>query len=90
MEILTAGFTFSSPTGSKDWIDSFYGTSSSLSQGVYLNFESDTGQYVGAFGNGTRGILVVCRSSAPGEEAGRSCEGSLVRVINGWRTVLAG
>ena len=89
MEMLTAGFTFSSASGSKDWIDTFYGGSSSLSQGVYLNFESDTGQYVAAFGNGTRGVLVVCRSSAAGEEAGRSCEGSLVRVINGWRTVLA-
>jgi len=88
MEMLTAGLTFSSATGSKDWIDAFYAGSTSLSQGVYLNFESDTGQYVGAFGNGTRGVLVVCRSSAPGEQAGRSCEGSLVRVINGWRTVL--
>ncbi|TMF06699.1 MAG: hypothetical protein E6I41_11910 [Chloroflexi bacterium] len=90
MEILTAGFTFSSPTGSKDWITAFYGGSSGLSQGVYLNFESDTGQYVGAFGNGTRGVLVVCRSSAPGEQAGRSCESSLVRVIDGWRASLAG
>jgi hypothetical protein len=89
MEILTAGFTFSSPTGSKDWITAFYGGSSGLSQGVYLNFESDTGQYVGAFGNGTRGVLVVCRSSAPGEQAGRSCESSLVRVIDGWRASLA-
>jgi len=90
MEILTAGFTFSSQTGAKDWIDAFYGTSSNLSQGVYLNFESDTGQYVAAFGLANRGILVVCRSSAPGEEAGRSCEGTLVRVINGWRISLGG
>ena len=90
MEILTAGFTFSSQTGAKDWIDAFYGTSSNLTQGVYLNFESDTGQYVGAFGLANRGILVVCRSSASGEEAGRSCEGTLVRVINGWRMSLGG
>ena len=88
MEILTAGFAFSTPTGATDWIDAFYGGSTNLSQGVYLNFESDTGQYVAAFGAGTRGILIVCKSSAAGEEAGRSCEGTMVRLVSGWRMAL--
>ena len=88
MEILTAGFAFSTPTGAADWIEAFYGGSTNLSQGVYLNFESDTGQYVAAFGAASRGILVVCKSSAAGEEAGRSCEGTLVRLVSGWRMAL--
>ena len=90
MEVLTSGFTFASPTGSKEWIDTFYGGSTGLTQGVYLNFESDTGQYVAAFGLGNKGVLMVCKSSASGEEAGRSCESAMVRVIPGWRLALGG
>lgn len=89
MEVVTSGFTFSDPNGAKKWIESYYGASN-LTSGVYFNFENDTGQYVAAFGSGNRGVLMVCKSSAPGEEAGRSCESPMSRVITGWRLALAG
>jgi hypothetical protein len=90
MEINTAGFKFSSPTGAKDWIDTVYGSSNNLASGVYLNYEQDTGQYVAAFGSGNKGVLMVCKSSALGEQASRSCEGPLVRILKAWGQVLEG
>lgn len=89
MEVLTSGFTFSDSSGAKKWIESYYGASN-LTSGVYFNYENDTGQYVAAFGAGNRGILMVCKSSAPGEEAARACESPMSRVITGWRLALAG
>jgi hypothetical protein len=88
MEVLTSGFTFTDPNGAKKWVDAYYGASN-LTSGIYFNYENDTGQYVAAFGAGNRGILMVCKSSAPGEEAARACESPMSRVITGWRLALA-
>ena len=74
----------------KDWIDAVYGSSSNLLSGVYLNYEQDTGQYVAAFGSGNKGVLMVCKSSALGEQASRSCEGPLLRMVKAWGQVLGG
>lgn len=88
MEVQTSGFTFTDPNGAKKWIESYYGASN-LTSGIYFNYENDTGQYVAAFGAGNRGILMVCKSSAPGESAARACESPMSRVITGWRLSLA-
>jgi hypothetical protein len=87
MEVLTSGFTFLDPNGAKKWLNAYYG-SSNLTSGLYFQYEKDTGQYVAAFGVGNRGILMVCKSSAAGEEAARSCEG-MARVVDGWLPALA-
>ncbi len=89
MEVVTIGFSFKTTTGAEDWLGEFYATNSNFSNGVYFNYEADSGQYVVAFGKGTRGILLVCRSSETGEQAGRSCEAPLIRVVNGWHMALA-
>jgi hypothetical protein len=88
MEVLTSGFTFLDNNGAKNWLNAYYGASN-LTSGVYLKYEPDTGQYVAAFGVGNRGVLMVCKSSAPGEEAARACEGPMGRVVDGWLTALA-
>ena len=88
MEVVTAGMVFSSAADVPKWITANF-SSSGIQNGVYLNYEQDTGQYVAAFGVGNRGVLVVCKSSQPGEQAGRSCEGPMVRLINGWMGALA-
>ena len=64
--------------------------SGNLLSGVYLNYEQDTGQYVAAFGSGNKGVLMVCKSSALGEQASRSCEGPLLRMVKAWGQVLGG
>src|SRR2546428_2418289 len=90
MEINTAGFKFSSTNGAKDWIDAVYGSSSNLLSGVYLNYEQDTGQYVAAFGSGNKGVMMVCKSTALGEQASRSSERPLLSRVKAWRQVLKG
>jgi hypothetical protein len=87
MEVVTIGMTFTNPTDVPRWITGFF-NSSGIQQGTYLDYEQDTGQYVAAFGQGNRAIMVVCKSSQAGEQAGRSCEGPLLRVVNGWRLAL--
>jgi len=87
MEVRTVGMTFTNPSDVPKWIGTFF-PAGGMQAGVYLNYEPDTEQYVAAFGTGNRAFLSVCKSSAAGEAASRSCEGSWVRVVNAWRVAL--
>lgn len=87
MEIVTVGMTFQTSAEVTQWIATFF-PASGMQSGGYFNFDVGTGQYVAAFGAGSRAILAVCKSSAPGEAASRSCEGGYLNVVNGWRQAL--
>lgn len=90
MEVQTSAFTFSSPTGSTDWLDQFVGKANLDPTGSYFNFDDVTGQYIAAFGVGSTGIVMICRSAAELEAASRACESPMARVASAWKTELGG
>jgi hypothetical protein len=90
MEVQTSAFTFSSPTGATDWLDRFVGKSALDSSGGYFNYDDPTGQYIAAFGVGSKGVVMICRSAAQLEAASRACELPMSRVAGAWKTALGG
>jgi hypothetical protein len=90
MEVQTSAFTFSSPTGAADWLDRFVGKSALDQSGGYFNYDDPTGQYIAAFGVGSHGVVMICRSAAELEAASRACESPMSRVAGAWKTALGG
>lgn len=90
MEVETSAFKFSSPTGSTDWLDQFVGKANLDQSGSYFNFDDVTGQYIAAFGVGSTGIIMICRSAAELEAASRACESPMSRVASAWKMELGG
>lgn len=89
MEVVTIGLAFTSPTAGDDWLLHYFGSTNEVAKGVYGGYDSGAGQYLYGFGTGSRAVLMICKSSAQGEEAGRSCEAPLGLVIEGWLPLLA-
>lgn len=90
MEVMTAAFSFSSSTGASDWLNQFIGSSSLSQSGDYFNYDDASGQYIAAFGVGSEGILMLCRSAADLEAASRACESPMSRVAAAWKQALGG
>ncbi|HYL07184.1 MAG TPA: hypothetical protein VEU76_01465, partial [Candidatus Udaeobacter sp.] len=90
MEVLTGAFTFSSLTGASDWLNQFIGSSSLTQSGDYFNYDDTSGQYIAAFGVGSEGVLMLCRSAADLEAASRACESPMSRVAGAWKQALGG
>ncbi len=90
MEVQTSALTFSSSTGATDWLNQFIGQSNLDQGGNYFNYDAPTGQYIAAFGVGSEGVLMTCRSAADLEAASRACESPLSRVAGAWKTALGG
>ena len=90
MEVVTIGLSFTKPTGGDDWLLQYFGSTNEVAKGVYGGYDAGSGQYLYGFGSGKRAVLMICKSSVAGEEAGRSCEGPLGLVIEGWLPQLAG
>ena len=90
MEVLTAAFSFSSSTGASDWLNSFIGSGALSQSGDYFNYDDASGQYIAAFGVGSEGVLMLCRSSADLEAASRACETPMSRVAGAWKQALGG
>jgi len=89
MEVQTAGIMFSKfPTGGSDFIKGYFGASNLSSTGEAGGYDTATGQYVFGFGSGSRAILMICKSSADGEEAARACEEPMALVVAGWHSLL--
>jgi hypothetical protein len=86
--VQSGGFTFWSSTGGTSWIDAFIGKANLDSNGDYLNFDSVTGQYVGAVAVGSHGVMIICKSVAQFEAASRACETPMTRVLGAWKTQL--
>ena len=90
MEVQTSAFTFSSSTGGTDFMDQFVGKAALDQSGNYFNFDDPTGQYIAAFGAGSHGVVLICRSSAELEAASRACESPMSRVASAWKSALGG
>lgn len=90
MEVQTAAFTFSSSSGSTDWLNKFIGKSNLDQSGAFFNYDDVTGQYIAALGVGSTGVLMICRSAAELEAASRACESPMGRVMGSWKMALGG
>lgn len=88
MEVLTAAFSFSSSTGASDWLNQFIGSAALSQSGDYFNYDDASGQYIAAFGVGSQGVLMLCRSAATLEAASRACEAPMSRVAGAWKQQL--
>jgi hypothetical protein len=85
MEIRAGVMDFNSAQFATDWIDALRGTNVSDAAGIASFYDASTGQYFTLFTVGTKGAMLVCRSTAEGEAASRSCEVPLSRVAPAWQ-----
>jgi hypothetical protein len=89
MEVRAAEFSFASSTDAASWIDALVGKASLDQNGDYLSYNDPTGEYYNIFTTGTRGAILVCRSTTDLEAASRACETPLGRVLTAWKQSLA-
>ena len=88
MEVITAGIHFRGPTAGAEWVSHYFAIDTPTATGEYGGWDGASGQYLFAFGSGSNAILVLCKSSAAGEEAGRACEAPLAALIPAWHQQL--
>jgi hypothetical protein len=88
MEVRATTFTFSSANNAIDWFNLLRGTAPVDSSGISSFYDATRRIYIYVFADGTRGALLICRSSASTEAAARACEDPLSRVIAAWKISL--
>lgn len=88
MEVVTAGITFAGSTDGQAWINSYFAGLLN-SSGEFGQYVTGLGQYLFAFGSGSRAIVIFCKSSVDLEEAGRSCETPMNLLVAGWHPLLS-
>jgi hypothetical protein len=90
MEVRAGVLDFVTSTVANEWIDALRGTSVPDAAGIATFYDHSTGQYFSLFTVGTKGAMLVCRSTNDGESASRSCETPLARVAPAWQLSLQG
>jgi hypothetical protein len=90
MEVRAGVLDFSTTQNANDWIGALRGTASVDSSGIATFYDDASGQYFGVFTAGTKGAILVCRSTSNVEAASRSCEAPLSRVAPAWQLSLSG
>ena len=90
MEVRAGVMDFVTSTVANEWIDALRGSSVPDATGIATFYDHSTGQYFSLFTVGTKGAMLVCRSTNDGESAARSCETPLARVAPAWQLSLQG
>jgi hypothetical protein len=90
MEVRAGLLDFVTSTVANEWIDALRGSSVPDANGIATFYDHSTGQYFSLFTVGTKGAMLVCRSTNDGESASRSCETPLARVAPAWQLSLQG
>jgi hypothetical protein len=90
MEVRAAVMDFTSGQDASDWVTALSGSTQPDANGVSTFYDDGSGQYFSLFTAGTKGALLVCRSTAAREAASRACEAPLARVAPAWRLSLSG
>jgi hypothetical protein len=90
MEVRASVFGFSTSKNAIDWLNLLRGTYPLDQTGVASFYDDAHGVYMFLFAAGTRGALLICRSTAASEAAARACEAPLSRVIAAWKISLGG
>jgi hypothetical protein len=81
---------FSTTQQADDWVNALRGTSSVDANGLSTFYDDGSGQYYSVFSAGTKGAMLVCRSTSDVEAASRACEAPLSRVGPAWQLSLQG
>lgn len=90
MEVRAALLNFINAQQATTWVEALRGAHSIDPNGTATFYDGLTGQYFSLFAVGTRSAVLVCRSTASGEAASRSCELPLARVAPAWQLSLSG
>lgn len=90
MEVRAGVLDFSTTQQADDWVNALRGTSSVDANGLSTFYDDGSGQYFSVFSAGTKGAMLVCRSTSDVEAASRACEAPLSRVGPAWQLSLQG
>ena len=90
MEVRASVFGFSTAKNAVDWLNLLRGSYPLDQTGIASFYDDAHGVYMFLFAAGTRGALLICRSTAASEAAARACEAPLSRVIAAWKISLGG
>ncbi|GAC1508561.1 MAG: hypothetical protein NVS1B3_09900 [Candidatus Dormibacteraceae bacterium] len=90
MEVRAGLLNFIGRPEAAAWVESLRAGHSVDQNGISTFYDNSTGQYFSLFAVGTKSAMLVCRSTAPGEAASRSCELPLSRVASAWQISLGG
>ena len=88
MEVRAGVYTFLTDKDATDWLALLRGTNPVDQAGVAAFYDPDHGQYRFLFASGTKGAMLICRSTADLEAASRACEAPVSRVIEAWKLSL--
>ena len=88
MEVRAGVFNFNTTTDAATWFNALRGSYTVDSSGIATFYDYASGQYFSLFIAGTKGALLVCRSTASQESASRACEQPLTRVAPAWQVNL--
>jgi hypothetical protein len=90
MEVRAGVLDFNTTQEADDWINALRGSASVDANGLSTFYDDASGQYFTVFSAGTKGAMLVCRSTSNVEAASRSCEAPLSRVGPSWQLSLQG
>jgi hypothetical protein len=88
MEVRAGLLNFISAQEASIWVEGLRTGRSIDQNGIATFFDNSSGQYFSVFSVGTKSAMLVCRSTASGEAASRSCEVPLTRVAPAWQLSL--
>ncbi len=88
MEVRASLFSFLTGKDAMDWLNLFRGTYAVDQNGIAAFYDQAHGRYMFLFASGSRGALIICRSTSSSEAASRACEAPLSRVIAAWKLSL--
>jgi hypothetical protein len=90
MEVRAGVFSFTTTQDAATWFNALRGSYTVDQNGISTFYDYNSGQYFSLFTAGTRGALLVCRSTSSQESASRACEQPLSRVAPAWQLNLTG
>jgi hypothetical protein len=87
MEVRASVLSFLNSKDANDWVTLLRGGYPADQPGF---FDAAHGWYMFPFAAGTKGALLICRSTAASEAASRACEAPLSQVTGAWKLSLGG
>lgn len=90
MEVRAGVLDFTTPQDADAWANTLRGSATADANGLSTFYDDASGQYFSVFSVGTKGAMLVCRSTSNVEAASRSCEAPLSRVGPAWELSLQG
>jgi hypothetical protein len=88
MEVRASVYAFLTEQDASDWLTLLRGSNQIDQAGIAAFYDAEHGEYRFLFASGTKGALLICRSTADQEAASRSCEAPVSRVIDAWKLTL--